>query len=115
MDYSAFIYYDSLKICEISYSDNDIDSYEYVFEPIYQALDSLSGTSFRGIQGLDLSLRLKQYVRRNIQPVFIFEHNPLPKKKDFRSLQRIDQCTLLEYLAKNELNYFGDNLRIKPL
>ena len=57
MEYSAFIYYDGVKICKITYSDNDVDSYKYVFEPIYETLDQLSKSNFRGIPGIDLSLR----------------------------------------------------------
>lgn len=115
MNYSSYIYFDTIKICKISYFDNDIDSYEYVFEPIYEAIDSLDVSKFRGIQGIDLSLRKKQYIRKNIQPVFIFERNPIRKKKNFKELQRVNDMTLLEFITQNNMEYFGDRLNIKPL
>lgn len=115
MEYSAFIYYKNKKICNITYSDNDIDSYKYVFEPIYDSLDLLADSDFRGIPGIDLSLRLSKYVRVNIQPVFIFERNHLRGKKNFKELQRVGSKTLLEFLADSNMCYFGDKLTIKSL
>lgn len=114
MEYSAYIYFDEIKICKISYSDNNLDTYEYVFEPLYQVLDALSPTEFKGIQGVDLRLRKEKYVRKNLQPVFIFERNPIRKKKNFQELQRVGGISLLEYIAKSNMSYFGDKLNIKP-
>ena len=114
MEYSAYIYFNAIKICKISYSDNDLDTYEYVFEPIYHVLDTLNPTEFKGIQGIDLRLRKDKYVRKNLQPVFIFERNPIRKKKNFRELQRVGDVSLLEYIAKSNMSYFGDKLNIKP-
>ena len=114
MEYSAYIYLDAIKICKISYFDNDLDTYEYVFEPLDQVLDTLNPTEFKGIQGIDLRLRKEKYVRKNLQPVFIFERNPIRKKKNFRELQRVGDVSLLEYIAKSNMSYFGDNLNIKP-
>lgn len=114
MEYSAYIYFDTIKICKISYFDNDLDSFKYVFEPLYQVLDSLDPIEFKGIQGLDLSLRKEKYVRTNLQPVFIYERNPIRKKKNFRELQRVNGITLLEFIAKNNMDYFGDKLNIRP-
>lgn len=115
MEYSAFIYYKNNRICKITYFDNDIDSYEYVFEPIYDSLDLLSDSDFRGIPGIDLSLRLNKYERVNIQPAFIFERNHLRGKKNFKELQRVGDITLLEFLADSNIFYFGDKLTIKSL
>ena len=98
MEYSAYIYFNSLKICKLSYYDNNKDSYEYIFEPIYQVLDALDPLEFKGIQGLDLTLRKEKYIRKNLQPVFIFERNPIRKKKNFRELQRVDGISLLEFI-----------------
>lgn len=115
MEYSAFIYYKNNRICKITYSDNDVDSYKYVFEPIYYSLDLLAGSDFRGIPGIDLSLRLCKYVRINIQPVFIYERNHIRGKKNFKKLQRVGAKTLLEFLTNSNLCYFGDKLTIKSL
>lgn len=114
MYYSAYIYFEDIRICRISYFDNGIDSYEYIFEPFYHILDSLNDANFRGIQGIDLSLRKDKYIRKNLQPVFIFERNPIRKKKNFRGLQRINGTTLLEFIANSNMSYFGDKLNIKP-
>ena len=115
MKYTAFIYYNNIRICKISYLDNDSDFYKYTFEPIYEALDQLAETDFKGIPGIDLALRKKKCIRENLQPVFIFERNPIRKKKNFSALQRIEQKTLLEYLTDNKTNYFGDKLTIRSL
>lgn len=115
MEYSAYIYYNQIKICKILYFDDNMGSYMYIFEPIYDVLDSLKDTTFRGIQGIDLSLRKEKYIRKNLQPVFIFERNPIRGKKHFKELQRVENQTLLEFLANNDKQYFGDNLSIKAL
>ena len=115
MEYSAFIYYDGVKICKITYSDNDVDSYKYVFEPIYETLDQLSKSNFRGIPGIDLSLRKKEYIRRNLQPVFIFERNYIRGKKNFKELQRVGNRTLIESLKDSDMCYIGDKWNIKSL
>lgn len=112
MEYSAFICYNNIRICKITYSDNDVDSYNYVFEPIYNAIDLLSDSYFRGIPGIKLSLRLNKYVRRNVQPVFIFERNYIRGKKNFKELQRVGNITLLEFLTDSNMCYFGDKLTL---
>jgi hypothetical protein len=115
MEYSAFIYYKNTRICKITYSDNDVDSYKYIFEPIYNSIELLSDSNFRGIPGIDLSLRLNKYERINIQPVFIFERNYIRGKKNFKELQRVGNKSLLEFLTNSSLCYFGDKLTIRSL
>ena len=82
----------------------------HVFEPLYQVLDTLNPTEFKGIQGIDLRLRKEKYVRKNLQPVFIFERNPIRKKKNFRELQRVGDVSLLEYIAKSNMSYLWFNV-----
>lgn len=107
------MYYTDTKVCKIIYREINETNFEYIFEPLYKNIDALE--NFKGIQGIDLSLRKKQYVRRNMMPSFIFEHNPLPGKKIFNKSVKIQGKCLLEYLATCGKLYFGDKLYIKPL
>ena len=111
MIYSAHIYALGLPICTITYIELDETNFRYIFKPIYNNIDKL--IDFRGIQGIDLSLRKKEYIRRNMIPSFIFEHNPLPGKKSYQISQKVNGMCLLEYLANSDIKYFGDNMQIK--
>lgn len=110
---TAYIYYFDKRICKITYIENDICDFDYIFEPDYKIIDTLN--NFHGIQGINLSLRKKEYIRHNMLPTFIFEHSPLAGKKSFNKAHRIDGLTLLEYLSKSPLQYFGDNLSIRAI
>lgn len=106
----AHICLHGLKICKITYVEHDESSFEYVFEPDYEVIDSLS--SFRGIQGIDLSLRMDKYVRRNMIPSFLFEHRCRPGIINFQHTERIDGLCLLDYLVVARPDYFGDNMYV---
>ena len=112
MTYKAHIYYKDICICTVTYVESAECEFEYIFEPKYDVIDSLSG--FKGIQGIDLDLRKDKYIRRNMIPTFIFEHNPMSGKKSFHKAERVNGKCLLEYLSYSNLRYFGDNLSIKP-
>lgn len=111
MTYFAWIYCSHVRICRITYIEHSLESFEYVFEPDYSAIDSLDG--FRGIQGIDLSLHKDRYVRKNMLPSFLNEHNPHPVKMSFQKAQRINGMCLLEYICHCNNEYFGDNLIIR--
>ena len=127
IEVSAFIYLIDKKICRITYREYTIDEFEYIFEPDYEVIDLITG--FKGIQGLNLSLRKKEYVRKNIIPSFIYEHSPLKFEfvenrcyvrnrignKDLHFANKMGDVTLLEYLAACDIRYFGDNLSIRIL
>jgi len=106
----ACIFYLETNICRITYQEIDDKNFEYIFEPFYKAIDKLS--NFRGIQGLDLTLRKEKYIRRNQLPSFIYEHNPMPDKIIYHSFHRVSGITLLEYIARSKEQYFGDKLHI---
>ena len=110
---TAYIFYSDRKICKVIYHEYDESNFEYVFQPDYEEIKGLE--NFRGIQGLNLKLHKEEYVRRNMLPTFIFEHTPLAGKKDFYKANRINNLTLLEYLAQSEMKYFGDNLSLRLL
>lgn len=123
----AYIYFNDTRICRITYREYSCADFEYIFEPFYEEIDSLVG--FKGIQGINLSLRKKEYVRKNIIPSFIYERSPLTfeftdKKcyvsnrigdKNFHFANSIEGISLLEYLARSNLTYFGDNLTIRNI
>ena len=111
MIYTAHIYKMEIPICTIKYIEESETDFQYIFEPDYENIDRLK--NFRGIQGLDLSLRKQSYIRKNILPSFLFEHNPLPGKKSFQVSQKINGMCLLEYLANCDKQYFGDQLKIR--
>lgn len=108
---TAYIVYSDRKICKVVYYEYDESNFKYVFEPYYDEIKELR--NFRGIQGLNLKLHKKEYIRRNMLPTFIFEHSPLAGEKDFHKANRINNLTLLEYLAQSDMKYFGDNLTLK--
>ena len=121
----AYIYNFEKKICRIIYREYSCEEFEYIFEPYYDEIDSTIG--FKGIQGINLSLRKKEYVRKNIIPSFIYEHSHLTFEfrdnkcyvrdrignNDFHYANKIGDVTLLEYLATCDIKYFGDNLTIR--
>ena len=125
IEVSAYIFYQSVRICKITYREYSCEDFEYLFEPIYETIDSLDG--FKGIQGINLSLRKRVYVRKNIIPSFIYEHSPLTFEfienkcyvrnrigdKNFHFANKIGDISLLEYLSQCDIKYFGDNLTIK--
>lgn len=111
MTYYADIFYMDKCVCKIQYAEYSFESFEYVFEPDYDAINSLEG--FRGIPGIDLSLHKKRYVRKNILPTFLGERFRLPGKVLFYQAIKVDGLCPLEYLANNNYEYFGDKLTIK--
>lgn len=112
MTYRACIYHTNIPICKLTYIEYSEIDFKYVFEPIYSNLDKLD--NFRGIQGIDLSLRKTMYIRKNQMPNFIFEHNILSGKKNFYVSKHIDGMCLLEFLANSNNQYFGDKMYIRP-
>ena len=59
--------------CKITYTTREDKSFEYRLKPDYRVIDLLEPPEFQGIPGIDPSLRLSEYVRRNQVPVFISE------------------------------------------
>jgi len=69
---SAYITYlkDNLyyKIAKLTYKLYENEEFIYIFEPFYDVLEVFP---YLGIPGLELSLRKNQYIRENIEPVFV--------------------------------------------
>lgn len=104
------------RICPITYTVWEDDSFEYVFEPNYLVIDLLTTPDFQGIPGLDLSLRKQRYVRRNRVPTFIEERSPAPNREDLWDLldeHGMDHLNRLEWLIRTRMRYGGDNLYVQ--
>lgn len=124
---TAYIYYNEVKICKIIFRETSQIDFEYIFQPDYLKIASLIG--FKGIQGLNLSLKKKEYIRKNIIPSFIYEHSPFTFKfegpkcyarnrngdNEFHYANDVNGIPLLDFLAQTEYVYFGDNLTIRKI
>ena len=124
---TAYIYYHDVRICKIIFREISQVNFEYIFQPDYIKIASLNG--FKGIQGLNLSLKRKEFIRKNIIPSFIYEHSPFTFKfegpkcyarnrngdKEFHYANDVNGIPLLDYLAQKEYKYFGDTLTIHKI
>jgi len=113
LDYNSIRY----CVCNLSYTIFQDDSFEYVFEPNYFVIDLLSSSVFQGIPGLNLDLREKQYVRKNLTPVFISERVPQKNREDLYTLLNeigLDYLNPIEYLLRTNKRYGGDNFYLIP-
>lgn len=105
----------SIKICKIKYYENGSGDFFYIFTPYYDVINTLDKHIFQGIQGIDLSLKKKEYVRKNIVPCFILERSPSERRNNLKKLVTdidIKNYKRLEWLKSTNLRYFGDNLYI---
>lgn len=103
------------RLCELTYSLNKDQSFEYLFVPNYDVIDLLSLSIFDGIPGLDLSLRKDEYVRKNTIPTFISERVPSESRVDYYELlaqRNMDYMDPIEYLIRSKKKYSGDNLYV---
>lgn len=105
----------TLKICKLEYFEDENNNFFYVFSPNYLAINLLNKRIFCGIQGIDLTLKKKHYVRKNIVPSFISERIPKKSRTNLKELignTKIDDYKPLEWLKKTKTRYFGDNLYV---
>lgn len=75
----GLVYY----LCDISYTVDANDNYDYVFTPNYSVIDLLDSSVFQGIPGLNLDDRKPKYIRKNTIPTFISERVPQKKQGRF--------------------------------
>ena len=98
------------NICTLfQYIDGEDISFKYV--PNYEVIDILPTGLFEGIQGLNLDLREKEYIRKGI-PTFVSERIPPRNRVD---LDDYIKKTGLDYydpiaLLKTIRGYNGDNI-----
>ena len=104
------------RICRLDYEEWDDGSFEYRFRPDYLVIDMLSVDEFGGIPGLDLALRRDEYVRRDVEPVFMTERSPSRNRVDVRELMDevgLDHYDRLEWLIRTKTHYAGDGLYVE--
>ena len=108
----GLVYY----LCDISYSVDVDDNFDYIFTPNYNVIDLLDSSVFQGIPGLDLDKRKPQYVRKNIIPTFISERVPQKNRIDLYELLKeagLDYLNPIIYLLNTKKQYFGDKFFLK--
>ena len=103
------------RICALEYTVYEDETFRYVFTPDYDMIDLLPRNEFQGIPGLDLDLHLKQYVRENVEPVFITERTPGPNREDLYDLLESVGMTYLnrlEWAIRTDMRYRHDRLTV---
>ncbi len=99
------------KVAKIEYEEWEDGQFAYRFRPFYAVIDMLPAYLFQGIPGLDLSLRMACYERRNTVPVFISERSPSENREDIWQLlaeNDMDSLNRLEWLIRTNKRYSGD-------
>lgn len=103
-------------VAQIVYRVWENEEFEYIFRPNYAVIDLLDASVFQGIPGLDLDKRQKEYIRKNIIPVFISERSPSSNREDLWELLEacdMDYLNQLEWLIRTDTHYSGDGLYVK--
>lgn len=101
-----------IPVCRLEYYEDESNNFYYVFTPVYENIDKLSYNEFHGIQGVNLNLRKKEYVRKNYVPTFISERSPIPTRMNLNDLMDeagIEKYNPVLWLKKTKMKYFGDN------
>lgn len=108
---------DSLNIvyalCKIEYILFEDLKFKYIFTPNYSVIELLDDKLFQGIPGLNLELRKDEYIRDNINPIFISERVPSEKREDYYELLKelnMDFMDPIKFLISTKKQYVGDNL-----
>ena len=98
-------------VCYIEYYTDKNDSFYYCFMPYYDRINQLPLSIFHGIQGIDLTLKKKCYIRKNYVPSFISERAPIPTRTNLSELMNeagITEYNPIAWLKHTKLHYFGD-------
>lgn len=105
------------RISDIFYFLNEDKSFKYIFRPNYSVISLTSSDFFQGIPGLNLDLMKGEYIRENINPVFISERVPQKNREDYYELLDKVGLTFMDpllYLIKTDKFYSGDYLYLVP-
>lgn len=103
-------------LCVITYVLYEDESFEYCFEPNYHVIDLIDKSIFDTIPGLDLSLRKKEYVRKNIVPTFVSERVISENREDYAQLldeRNMKYMDPIIYMIRSKKEYSGDKLFVK--
>ncbi|MBD5515207.1 MAG: hypothetical protein HDR06_11370 [Lachnospiraceae bacterium] len=104
-------------ICKLEYCEED-KNFKYIFTPDYKMIAFLQqnkGIDI-SIQGINLNLHKKCYVRENFVPAFISERTPLRSRANLKELLgnvNPSEYIPLQWLKYTDLEYFGDKLIVK--
>ena len=103
-------------VCTIRHERFDDQNFQFVFSPMWKVIDALPPSVFQGIPGLDLSLRLENYFRVNMTPVFISERTPGEGREDLWQLLEnvgLDYYDRFEWLLRSDMRCGTDNLTVE--
>ena len=107
---------EKVSVAQIDYQEFDEENFQYVFSPYWEIVDGLPASVFRGIPGIDMDLRLKNYYRVNYIPTFITERTPSENREDLWEL--LDSVGLnyydrFEWLLRTNMRAANDNLIVE--
>lgn len=103
------------RVAAVTYTEWESGDFSYEIRPFYQVIDLLEPPLFQGIPGINLSLRLPVYVRKNRTPVLVSERVPAENREDVRALldqERMEYLNKLEWLVRTKTRYSGDGLYV---
>ncbi len=103
-------------LCDITLAEREDGSTRWVFRPRWGVIDLVGPPLFQGIPGLNLDLRLPEYVRENRTPVFVSERVPAENREDaweLLSREGMDYLNKLEWLIRTSTRYSGDALYVR--
>lgn len=98
-------------VAEIKYVEREDGEYYYEITPDYSVIELLSAEYFQGIPGINLDLKKKSYIRKNIVPIFISERTPGENREDLWELlekYNMEYLNRLEWLIRTDMRYSGD-------
>lgn len=104
------------SVCDIRLAEREDGPSRWVLEPRWGVVDLLAPPLFQGIPGINLDLRLREYVREGRTPVFVSERAPSENREDVRALlerEGLDYLNKLEWLICTDTRYPGDSLYVR--
>jgi len=103
-------------VSELTYECFD-DSYQFVFVPFWDIIDSLPDNLFLGIPGINLKLRKDKYYRVNMIPGFLQMRTPDPYRTDIAALLGdigLETTDPFSWLLRKGFRSGLDNLLVVP-
>lgn len=100
-------------LCVITYILYEDDTFEYIFEPNYSVVGLLPTSFFDTLPGINLDLKKKKYIRKNITPTFISERVVGKNREDYFELlkeRNMDFMDPIIYMIRSKKQYSGDRL-----
>lgn len=107
---------EKISVAQIDYQRFDKKNFQYVISPYWEMIDGLPESVFRGITGIDMSLRLDRYYRANYIPTFVKERTPSKNRDDLWELLEsvgLDYYDRFEWLLRTTTRHAYDNLIVE--